>query len=198
MNYIKAFETYIPINEQEEVDQKAILDFIRNNDDALERTNLIAHVTSSAIIVNEAMDKMLFVYHNIYDSWSWVGGHNDGNPDLLCVAITEAKEETGLKTIEPYSKDLLMIDSIYVQNHIKHGKFVPDHLHLNGTYLLIGNDRDELSIKHDENSGVRWFRIEEILDYVSEPRMIPIYEKAIRSIETIKKNVVDRNSDNTI
>ncbi len=193
MNYIKAFETYEPVNEQEEVDKKAILDFIRRNDDALERTNLVAHVTSSAIIVNEAMDKMLFVYHNIYDSWSWVGGHNDGNPDLLAVAIREAKEETGLEIVEPHSKDLFMIDSVYVQNHIKRGKFIPDHLHLNGTYLLIANDSDDLHIKHDENSGVRWFRIEEILDYVSEPRMIPIYEKAIRSIETIRKNRVDRD-----
>lgn len=190
MNYIKAFETYVPVNEQEEVDRKAILDFIHRNHDALERTNLVAHVTSSAIIVNETMDKMLFVYHNIYDSWSWVGGHNDGNPDLLAVAIREAKEETGLEQVEPYSKDLFMIDSIFVQNHIKRQTFVPDHLHLNGTYLLIANDKDTLHIKHDENSGVRWFKIDEILKFVSEPRMIPIYEKAIRGIEAVKKKRV--------
>ena len=36
------------------------------------------------------------VYHNIYDSWSWLGGHADGETDLLAVALREVKEETGL------------------------------------------------------------------------------------------------------
>ncbi|MFP4177966.1 MAG: NUDIX hydrolase [Acholeplasmataceae bacterium] len=192
MDYITAFESYRPINEQEEVEQQAILDFIYRNQDALFRTNLVAHVTASAIITNEAMDRMLFVYHNIYNSWSWVGGHNDGDPDLLAVAIREAKEETGLKRVEPYSQELFMVDQIYVENHVKRGKFVPDHLHLNGTYLLIADERDALAIKDDENSGVRWFDIESILDHVSEPRMLPIYKRAIRRIERIRRNRDDR------
>ena len=33
------------------------------------------------------------VYHNIYNSWSWLGGHADGETDLLAVALREVKEE---------------------------------------------------------------------------------------------------------
>jgi 8-oxo-dGTP pyrophosphatase MutT (NUDIX family) len=179
-------ENYQPKTEQETIDQQLILDFIHRNPDCLERTNLCAHITSSAIIVNETMDQVLFAYHNIYDSWSWVGGHNDGNPDLLEVAIEEAMEETGITQVRPYQKDIFTLDVIYVGNHIKKGKYVPDHLHLNATFLLIASVTEQLVSKPDENQGVRWFLIDEVLNYVTEPRMIPIYQKAFIAIESIK------------
>lgn len=180
-------ERYIPINEQEATDKKAMLAFIEHNDDVLERENLVAHITSSAIVVNEAMDKVLFAYHNIYDSWAWVGGHNDGDADLLHVAIKEAKEETGIENVRPYSKDIFMLDIIHVTNHLKHGAYVPDHLHLNVTYLLVASEHDALQVKHDENSGVKWFLIEDVLDYVKEARMKPIYQKAFDKIKHLRQ-----------
>ena len=87
---------YQPVNEQEAIDKKAMLQFIEHNKDVLYRTNLIAHMTSSAIVMNQSMDKVLFAHHNIYNSWGWVGGHNDGDPDCLHVALKEAKEECNL------------------------------------------------------------------------------------------------------
>lgn len=188
MNYIDAFKTYQPRNEQEANDLKLILQFIGHNPDALERTNLAAHVTASAFIVNHTFDQILFVFHNIYGSWSWVGGHNDGDPDLLKVAMQEAMEETGLKHVTPYQEDIFTVDVIYVPNHIKHGAYVPDHLHLNATYLLIADDQDEIAIKHDENSGVRWFDLDDVLNHVSEPRMVPVYQKALEAIKKIKES----------
>lgn len=185
--YRKMFLDYRPKNEQESVDQQLILDFIDRNPDCLNRNNLVAHITSSAIIVNESMDKVLFAYHNIYQSWSWVGGHNDGNPDLLQVALEEAKEETGVHQIRPFSNDIFTIDAIYVGNHIKKGKYVPDHLHLNATFLLIA-DEDEIPVsKPDENQGVQWFQIADVLNHVTEPRMKPVYQKAFQEIERLKK-----------
>lgn len=180
--YKEAIRRYTPKTEQEAMDKKAMLDFIENNDDALYRTNLVAHMTSSAVVTNEKETKVLFAYHNIYDAWSWVGGHNDGNPDLLEVAIKEAKEETGVENIRPKSDDVLAIDVVHVTNHYKHGRFVPDHLHLNATYHLIADENDRLKVKEDENSAVRWFDIDEVLDYVDEPRMVPLYKKIFNII----------------
>jgi len=180
---IKKFE---PLCEQEIVDKKAILDFIDNNEDCLDRTNLIAHLTSSAFVVNHNMTKILFAHHNLFNSWSWVGGHNDGDNNPLRVAIKEAKEETGIKTIQVYSEDIFTIDVIYVENHIKNGKYVPDHIHLNTAYLLIGVETDDLIVKSDENSGVRWFLIDEVLEHVSEERIKTVYSKAFKRIRNIK------------
>ena len=49
-------------------------------------------MTSSGLIFNKNLDKILMVHHNIYNTWSWTGGHADGEDDLLKVAIKEAKE----------------------------------------------------------------------------------------------------------
>ena len=186
MDYKESFKKYIPKCEQEEVDKKAILDFIVNNDDCLERSNLVAHITSSAIITNREMNKVLFAHHNIYNSWAWVGGHNDSDHDLLHVALKEAKEETGIVNVKPYNEEILGIDVVFVQNHIKNGKYVPDHLHLNAMFLLIGDEDDNLIVKEDENSGVRWFLISEVMSFVDEDRIKVIYQKAFDEIERLK------------
>ncbi|MBU1094281.1 MAG: NUDIX hydrolase [Firmicutes bacterium] len=182
--YKKIFENYVPICEQEVQDKRAILQFIKLNNDCLLRSNLIAHITSSAIVVNKKMDKVLFIHHNIYNSWGWVGGHNDGNPNLLEVAIKEAIEETGVTHITPYNNEVLGIDVIYVENHIKNGKFIGDHLHLNATFLLIADENEKLIIKEDENSGVKWFYINDVVNHVTEERIKTVYIKLLSRIKS--------------
>ncbi|MBN2605656.1 MAG: NUDIX domain-containing protein [Bacilli bacterium] len=179
---------YSPVNEQEKIDKHAIIQFLERNPDAYNRSNLIGHMTSSAIVMNQSMDKVLFAHHNIYNSWGWVGGHNDGDHDCLHVAIKEAKEETGVKNIYPYNDNILGIDIIFVQNHIKNGIYVGDHLHLNVTYLLIADEEDKLEISHHENSDVKWFELDKVLDFVNEDRMKPIYQKLFDNAMQLKKN----------
>ena len=179
-------EAYQPFNEQEAFDKKAILAFIDRNPDYLLRSNLMAHFTVSTIVVNPAMDKVLFAHHNIYKSWGWLGGHNDGDEDMLNVAMKETEEESGLTKIKPYSKEIFMLDTIYVPNHIKHGKHVSDHLHLNATFLVIADESEKPIVNVEENSGVKWFPIATVLKIVHEPRMIPIYQKAFQRIALLK------------
>ena len=181
----KVIEDYQPKLEQEKVDKKLMLDFIKTNNNTLSRENLAAHFTASAIVVNDKLNKVLFIHHNIYNSWAWVGGHNDNDPDFLNVALKEAKEETGLTNIKPVVTKPIMLDVLNVNNHIKNGKYVPDHLHLNLCYLLVADEFEQTKIKVDENSGVRWFLIEEVLNYVSEEKMKKVYQKAF---DYIKEN----------
>ena len=93
---INQIKEYKPYNEQEERDKILILDWIRNNENAFSRENTVAHMTASAWVVNRERTRVLMVYHNIYNSWSWLGGHADGETDLLSVAIREVKEEAGI------------------------------------------------------------------------------------------------------
>jgi hypothetical protein len=80
-----------------------------------------------------------------------------------------------------------MIETIMVPNHIKKGKHVSDHLHLNITYLLIADDQQALVINHEENSSVAWFTFEEAMARVSEPHMLPIYQKAWDKIALLQR-----------
>ena len=100
LNILKEnLEKYIPYNEQEEADKEVMLSYINNFDNVLTRENKYGHFTSSAFVLNRERTKILMAYHKIYDSWAWVGGHSDGDSDLLHVAMKEAKEETGVKDI---------------------------------------------------------------------------------------------------
>ncbi|MFA5560537.1 MAG: NUDIX domain-containing protein [Acholeplasmataceae bacterium] len=185
--YRSVIEKYIPKNEQEVVDKEAILSFINKNTDVLSRDNLIAHLTTSAFIVNKEMTRVVFAYHLIYESWAWIGGHNDNEPDCLKVAIQETNEETGLTKVHPFLKEPIMIDVIHVDNHIKNNKYVPDHLHLNLTYLLIADENEPLIVNNLENSGVKWFLLEDMAKVTNEERMRAVYQKAYDIIVSYRR-----------
>lgn len=170
-------EKYSPCCEQEERDKKLILDFIDNNADAFFRSSAIAHMTASAWVVNRERTKTLMVYHKIYDSWSWTGGHADGETDLLSVALREVTEETGV-TAHPVSDEIFSLEILTVDGHEKRGEYVSSHLHLNVTYLLEADERDELRVCEDENKGVAWFTLDEALKASTEPWFVErIYKK---------------------
>ena len=177
MEFRDALKLYIPRDAQEETDKAVMLDCLDRYADVYERSNLLFHVTASAWITNETRDRVLMIYHNIYDSWAWTGGHADGERDLLKVALKEAEEETGLRSVRPASDKLLSIETLTVNPHYKRGMFVPAHLHLNGTYLLIADDKESLRIKADENSAVKWFLSDEAIKACSEPWMRPVYQR---------------------
>ena len=175
---IRSIEAYHPFNEQEERDKRNILAFIRENENAFLRDNEIAHITASSWVVNPARTKVLMVYHRIYDSWSWTGGHADGETDLLSVAIREVKEETGVKTVRAVMQEIFSLESLTVDGHEKHGRYVPSHLHLNLTYLLEADEAETLTVCEEENRGVAWFTLSEALSASSEPWFVKrVYQK---------------------
>ena len=167
-NLKDSIEKFIPYNEQEEVDRKIMLDYINDFENVLTRQNEYGHFTSSAFVINKERTKILMIYHKIYNSWAWVGGHADGDSDLLFVAMKEAKEETGIKNVAPISNDIYSLEIINVNGHEKRGKYVGSHVHLNVTYLLEADENEKIHIKEDENSGVKWVPINEILNVTSE------------------------------
>ena len=165
---IQKIREYKPFNEQEERDRDVLLRLL-SGAEVYSRENLTAHMTASAWVVNEARDKVLMAYHNIYHSWSWLGGHADGERDLLAVALREVGEESGVIHVRPLSEEIFSLEILTVDGHEKRGKYVPSHLHLNLTYLLEAREGDALSMKADENSGVAWFGLEEAVKASTEP-----------------------------
>lgn len=174
---MESIRSFVPGCEQEERDKGFILDFIEANPDAFLRSNPVAHMTASAWIVDPARTKTLMVYHNIYDSWSWTGGHADGERDLLSVALRECREETGVAA-RPVTGDIYSLEVLTVDGHEKKGHYVSSHLHLNVTYLLEADDSESLSVCDGENSAVRWFSLEDALKASSEPWFVKrVYSK---------------------
>ena len=121
------------------------------------------------------------IYHKIYKSWAWTGGHADGDSNLLHVAIKEAKEETGLKNVTPITENILGLDILNVNGHVKKGKYISSHLHLSIAYLLEANEEDELIINEEETNGVKWIPIDELHIHCTEKLYIQNLIKKLRS-----------------
>jgi len=185
MNLKKTIEDFSPINKQEIKDKEMFLYYLNNFDDVLTRNNEIVHFTSSAFVLNKTRDKVLMIYHNIYNSWGWTGGHADGDSDLLQVALREVTEETGVNNVKPIISDIFIIDTLSVLGHEKKGKYIPAHIHLSVAYLFETDETETLLIKEDENSNVKWIPIEQVVGHSTEPHMKIVYEKIINKIKSI-------------
>ncbi len=177
MELRELIENYKPYNEQEKCDKELILEYMDTFDDVLTRDNKMCHFTASNWIVNKERTKVLMIYHNIYDSWAWTGGHADGDSDLLHVALKEANEETSLKNLKVLNDGIFGMQIVTVDSHIKREKFVSSHVHLDCCFLLETDENEELKIKEDENSGVCWVDINETENLTKEEKMKPIYRK---------------------
>lgn len=188
MDYIEQIIEYVPANEQEGQDKRVILDYIgRFKENVLLRENEIAHITSSGFIMNESLDKVLMVHHNIYNAWAWTGGHADGDSDLLHVAVKEAKEETGIIRVKPLTEDIVSIDILPVSGHVRRNVYVNSHLHLSIAYILIAGEDETLIVNRDENSGVRWFGIESFTEDNFEAADVYLYNKLINKAKRKKE-----------
>lgn len=177
MSILEDIRAFVPGCEQEQRDREAMLRFLAAHEDAFLRTNLTAHMTASAWVLSRDRRRVVMVYHNLYRSWSWTGGHADGGRDLLAVAMREVTEETGLRRLAPVTEGIFSLECLTVDGHEKRGQYVPSHIHMNVTYLLAAED-DALREKPDENSGVAWFTPEEALAASTEPWMVQrVYRK---------------------
>lgn len=174
---VEQIQAFHPFNEQERKDKQWFLALVKQESQLLDRENVDYHMTASAWVVNTTYDKVLMVYHNIYKSYAWTGGHADGCEDMVAVAKKELEEETGIQTYTLVSNDLFALDILPVPAHSKHGKPVKQHYHINLTYLFCADEQQPLRIKEDENSDVAWILIEQLDEVVEEIDMLYCYHK---------------------
>ena len=114
-------------------------------------------------------------------------------------AARELKEETGVKHIKPVTDDIFSLEIACVHGHVRREKYVASHVHLNLTYLLEVDENDTLTIQEDENSGVKWVKLEDIAKESSEPWMIEkVFNKLKEILKRTYNNEIEDNADNII
>lgn len=178
---------YAPCCEQEERDRALMLAWLAAADDDAALAERLwgrgdpAHLTASAWVVSCDRTQVLMAYHNLYQSWAWLGGHADGERDLASVALREVREESGIAKARLAWPHIISCEVLTVDGHVKRGQYVSSHLHLNVTYLVEADPQLAVRAKPDENSRVGWMTPEEALARSSEPWFVEnIYSKLVR------------------
>lgn len=157
---IELLHSYEPYpGEDPEVKFHAIK-FAESSANCFERSNLTGHFTGSAWVVDESGEKVLLTHHRKLGEWLQLGGHADGNPDLLAVAMQEAHEESGLEKIVPVSEKIFDID-IHL---IPAWRDVPEHLHYDVRFVLQASSLTPLIVTQESND-LAWVALDELDRY---------------------------------
>lgn len=179
-------ESYKPYNEQEARDKEQMLWYIEQfGEKALVRQCLSGHFTTSVFIFNKDHTKVLMCYHLIDRSWSWLGGHADGIADLKSVALREVQEEASIKNYYLINNENVAgLTSIPIGGHIKNGKYVSSHVHLDVAFVGEADEDEKLIIKPDENNGLKWIEVQKLQAEVKDVwKMENTYKKLIEQFK---------------
>jgi 8-oxo-dGTP pyrophosphatase MutT (NUDIX family) len=164
--------SYHPTDGHETEMNKMIIEFVRANKNCFDRDLLEGHITASALIVNRQRTHILMTHHHKLDKWLQLGGHSDGDPNPLNVALREAAEESGIAGIVPVSEDIFDVDV----HPIPARKNVPEHFHYDIRFLFEADDSLDLTIS-PESKDLAWIPLTGIEKYTTEESIIRMVRK---------------------
>lgn len=136
---------------EEQIYKQQILDFVQKNVYCFERSLEIGHVTASSWLINSDNTRAFLMHHTKLDIWVQPGGHCDGNPNVLEVAVKEAQEESGIQDIEPISSEIYDIDIHFIPANAKE----KEHFHYDVRFLLQAQS-DSIQ-QNQESQAIKWF-----------------------------------------
>ena len=156
----------------EEVDAARLRRFVEAQPRCFERDCFDdGHVTGSAWVVDSAGSRVLLTHHRKLGKWLQLGGHSDGDPDTLAVALREAQEESGL-AVRPISEAVLDIDI----HTIPARKGEPAHLHYDVRFVLRASSSERLCIS-PESIDLAWIDIDDLPRLTGEESMLRMARK---------------------
>lgn len=150
-NILTLLDEYQPLDQDEQTYKEQIIEFITNHDDCFKRSQTKGHITGSAFLLNKQGSHVLLMHHKKLDDWFQLGGHCDGQEDVLAVAIKEAQEESGITAIEPVLTSIFDIDIHRIPANSKE----QEHYHYDIRFLLQVTS-DEQVQQNSESKELRW------------------------------------------
>lgn len=173
---------------EEDVYRAMMIAFLSHHEDAFERSCPLGHFTGSAWIVNQQRTKVLMMHHAKLNKWLQLGGHCDGQQEILEVALKEAKEESGLSTITPLSDHIYDMDIHLIPARPNENS----HYHYDVRFLMSA-DSDQPLVMNHEAKALTWVPLERVHEKSQERSILRMVEKTIGA----KTKVVPHHSQMT-
>ncbi len=148
------------------------IDFVTSQTACFERSLEIGHLTGSAWVVNEDGSEVLLTHHRKLDRWLQLGGHADGNPDVLAVAMLEAVEESGLAGFAQVGSGIFDLDIHPIPARANE----PEHLHYDVRYVLRPAGNLDFTVS-EESHDLRWVPLDEVETLTTDPSMTRMVRK---------------------
>jgi 8-oxo-dGTP pyrophosphatase MutT (NUDIX family) len=181
---IKEIQQYIPINETEQKHKNHLLSFLQESENNFDRSNLAGHITGSAWLLNNDKSMVLLTHHRKLNRWLPLGGHADGETDILAVAIKEAQEESGLTKVIPVQKLIFDIDVHVIPTNATKGE--PEHYHYDICYLLW--TAQDAFVVSKESLDLKWVAIDEIVDFATSESLLRMAGKWRKMLNAEEKS----------
>ncbi len=159
-----------------------IIRFVEVHADCLLRTCGPGHLTGSAWIVSPDRTSTLLTHHRKLDKWLQLGGHADGDADLLAVALREAREESGLTRLRSVSREIFDCD----RHSIPARGSEPAHWHLDLRFLIEADPAEPLAISC-ESKALAWVEIERVTTLNPEESMARMVRKTPASATAVSR-----------
>jgi 8-oxo-dGTP pyrophosphatase MutT (NUDIX family) len=133
------------------------IEFIEANHNCCERSLKSGHLTGSAWILDETGTYALMTHHRKLDRWLQLGGHADGDFDLLAVALREAREESGLTEFRVVSSAPFDVDVHLIPARGEE----PAHFHYDVCFELQAMRDAPLTVS-EESHTLAWIPVQEL------------------------------------
>lgn len=171
---LNLLHTYLrkPLAGDEAEMARLTVEFVHAHEDCLHRTCLPGHITGSAWVVDPTHTWALLTHHRKLDRWFQPGGHADGDPDLLAVALREAREETGLAAVHPVGPAIFDVDRHWIPERADE----PGHWHHDLRFLLEA-DRDAPLVISSESKDLAWVPLDDLPRYNGEQSIVRMARK---------------------
>ena len=173
---INDLNEYLVNHPDESIKVNKILDFIKNHNNCFARNNWSGHFTGSAWVVDTTRNWILMTNHIQLNMWLQLGGHAEGNSNLLSVAVKEAREESGLENFKILSKKIFDLDIHQIPVFGKN----PSHLHFDVRYILEAKHEADLLVASNESHEIAWIDKKDVTNKNAEESIARMLHKMNR------------------
>jgi len=163
---------------------------IERNRDCFERSCLTGHITASSWILSPDYGSFLLTHHRKLGRWLQLGGHADGDTDVVRVALREAREEAGLNQLiclsaegrewKPSAEPLPLDIDVH---RIPERAAEPEHEHHDIRFLLLAGAGQTIRMS-EESKALEWFDLKDLPSLGLDQSVLRLAEKTQRAIES--------------